>query len=114
MNAFEGENMQAKYSFLGYKIDLYFCDYKLAIEVYEKDHKHRDIHYEIERQKAIEKELDCKFVRVNPYKENLNIFKAIKKIHRNIKKSSKELKNRRINQKISNRKNFKKTIRSRV
>ena len=39
MDAFEGENIQTQYSVLGYKIDLYFHDYKLAIEVDEKGHK---------------------------------------------------------------------------
>ena len=38
MDVFEGENMQAQYSVLGYRIDVYFHDYKLAIEVDEKDH----------------------------------------------------------------------------
>ena len=33
IDAFEGENMQTRYSVLGYRIDLYFHDYKLAIEV---------------------------------------------------------------------------------
>ena len=32
-DAFERENMQTEYSVLGYKIDLYFYDYKHAIEV---------------------------------------------------------------------------------
>ena len=36
-DAFEGENMQTRYSILGYKRDLYFHDYKLAIEVDEFD-----------------------------------------------------------------------------
>ena len=31
MEVFEGENMQTQYSALGYKIDLYFYVYKLAI-----------------------------------------------------------------------------------
>ena len=56
-DAFEGKNMQTQYSDLGFKTDLYFCDYKLAIEVDEKGHKYRDINHETERQKAIEKEL---------------------------------------------------------
>lgn len=38
----------------------------------------------------MKKELNCKFIETNPNKENFNIFKAINKIHRNIKKSSKE------------------------
>ena len=53
MDAFEGENMQTQYSVLGYRIDLYFHDYKLAIEVDEKGHKDRNIDHEIQRQKAL-------------------------------------------------------------
>ena len=34
-NAFEGENMQTKYTVLNYRTDLYFHEYKLAIEVDE-------------------------------------------------------------------------------
>ena len=32
---FEGENIQTQYSVLGYRIGLYFHEYKLAIEVDE-------------------------------------------------------------------------------
>ena len=39
MDAFEGENMQTQYSVLGYRTDLHFHDYRLAIEVDEKGHK---------------------------------------------------------------------------
>ena len=66
MDAFEGENMQNQYSVLGYRIDLYFHDYKHAIEVDEKGHEDRNIDHEIKRQKAIEKELGCKFIIINP------------------------------------------------
>ena len=55
MDGFEGENMQTQYSVLGHKIDLYFHDYKLAIEVDEKGRKDRNIDHEIKRQKATEK-----------------------------------------------------------
>ena len=34
---------------------MYFPKYKLAIEIDEQGHQDRDIGYEIERQKAIEK-----------------------------------------------------------
>ena len=74
-DAFERENMQNEYSVLGYKIDLYFYDYKHAIEVDQKGHKNRDINHEIERQKTIEKKLDCKLIRNNPDKENVNILR---------------------------------------
>ena len=49
MDTFEEENMQTQYSVLDYKIDLYFHDYRLAIEVDEKGHEDRNIDYEIQR-----------------------------------------------------------------
>ena len=54
-DAFEGENMQTQYVFIGYRIDLYFHKYKLAIKVDELGHADRNLNYEIERQKAIER-----------------------------------------------------------
>ena len=54
-NAFEGENIKIHYRVLGYEIDIYFHDYKLAVEIDEKDYQNRDISREIERQKALEK-----------------------------------------------------------
>ena len=90
MDEFEGENMQTQYSVLGYRIDLYFHDYKLAIEVDKKSHKDRNIDHEIQRQKTLEKELDRKFIRIDPDEEDLNIFKAINEIHRHIKESIKQ------------------------
>ena len=50
-DVFEGENMQTQHSILGYKIDLYFYDYKLAKEVDEKGHKDKNIDHDIKRQK---------------------------------------------------------------
>ena len=89
-NAFEGENIQTHYRVLGYEIDIYFHDYKLTVEIDEKDHQDRDISCEIERQKALEKELGCKFIRINPDKENFSLFKAQNEIFRHIKESNKE------------------------
>ena len=54
---FEGEDMQTQYTVIGYKIDLYFHEYKLAIEVEELGHADRNINNEIERKKALEREL---------------------------------------------------------
>ena len=85
-DAFEEENMQTQYSVSGYKIDLYFHDYKLAIEVDEKGHKHRNIDHEIKRQKTLEEELSCEFIRINPVEEIFNSFKAINEIHRHSNK----------------------------
>ena len=63
---FEGENIQTQYGVLGYKIDLYFHEYKLANEIDELERTKRNIDNETERQKALEKELNCIFIRINP------------------------------------------------
>ena len=89
-DAFDWENTQTQYSVLGYRIDLYFYKYKLGIEVDELIHTNRNIDHEIERQKSLEKELNCVFIRINPDKKDCNIFKEINKIHRHIKKSFKK------------------------
>ena len=60
------------------------------MEIDEKDLQDRDISREIERQKALEKELICKFIRINPGKENFNVFKAQNEIFRHIKELNKK------------------------
>ena len=49
-----------------------------------------NIDYEIQRQEALERELNCLFIRINPDEKEFNIFKEINKIHRHIKKSSRK------------------------
>ena len=49
-DAFEGKNMQTQYSVLGYRINLYFHEYKLVIEVDELGHNDRNIDLEIQRE----------------------------------------------------------------
>ena len=80
-----------KYSVLTYRVDLYFHDYKLAIEVDEKGHKDRNEDYEKQIQKEIETELSCRFVRINHDEENFNISKFNSKIFTSIKNSLKKL-----------------------
>ena len=89
-DAFEGEDMQTQYSVLGYRIDLYFHKYKLAIEADELGHADRNPNNEIKRQKALERELYCVFIRINPNEKDFNIFNEINKIRRHIKKPSKK------------------------
>ena len=84
---FEGENIQIQNSILGYRIDLYFHEYKLAIEVDELNHNNRSYDYEIQRQKALERELNCVFIRINPDEKDFSIFKPINEIYRHIEKS---------------------------
>ena len=86
-DTFEGENIQTQYTVIGYRTDLYFHEYKLAIKVDELGHNDRNIYSEIPRQRAIKKELGCIFIRINPDAEDFNIFKKINKIHKHNKKS---------------------------
>ena len=86
-DAFERENIQGQYSVWGYRFDLYCHEYKLVIEVDELGRADRNINTEIERQKALEKELNCVFIRINPDEKDFNIFKEISKIHRHIQKN---------------------------
>ena len=90
-DTFEGENIQTQYSVLGYRIDLYFHEYKLAIEVDELGHTNRNISNETERQKALEKELNCIFIRINSDEQDFNILEEINKIHRHIQSHLKNL-----------------------
>ena len=82
-DAFEGENMQTQYTVLNYRIDLYFW-------IDELGHNDRNTDYEVQRQRALERELNCVFIRVNPDAVDFNIFREINKLHRHIKKSSKK------------------------
>ena len=55
-----------------FRIDVYFTEYLLAIEIDEKDHTDRDLIFEEKRQEALEKKLGCKFIRINTSKEGYN------------------------------------------
>ena len=78
---FSTKEISFQHFVLGYRIDAYFLKYKLAVEVDEKEHNDRDLKSEIEKQKVLEKELDCKFIRINPYRENFSIFNKISRIY---------------------------------
>ena len=86
--------MQTQYIVIDYKIDLYFHKHKLAIEVDELGHADRNMNNEIERQKTLEKELNCVFIRINPDEKDFNIFKEINKIYRHITQLKKKTKNK--------------------
>ena len=83
---FSAEEIILQHNVLSSRTDAYFPKYKLAIEVDEQGNNDRDIVYETERQKAIEKDLGCKFIRNNPANENFNIFVEIGKIQNYIVK----------------------------
>ena len=56
-----------------FRIDIYFTKYCLAVEIDEKGHTDRDLIFEEKRQKALEKKLNCTFIRINTSKENFDV-----------------------------------------
>ena len=53
-----------------FRIDIYFTKYCLAVEIDEKGHTDRDLIFEQKRQEALEKKLNCTFIRINTSREN--------------------------------------------
>ena len=53
-----------------FRIDIYFTEYFLAVEIDEKGHTDRDLILEEKRQKVLEKKLNCTFITINTSKEN--------------------------------------------
>ena len=95
IDAFKGEDIQIQYTVLEYRIDLYFYEYKLAIEIDELDHNDRNTDYEIKRQRETEKELNCVFIRTNPDAADFNMNRLKDQICKHIIKSKEEkLKNK--------------------
>ena len=81
------EKILLQYFVLNYKIDSYFPEHKLAIEIDEKGHTDRKINYEIERKNKVKEKLGCKFIRINPDQKDYDIFVEIGKINNYIVKS---------------------------
>ena len=48
-----------------FRIDIYFSECFLAVEIDEKRHTDKDIIFEEKRQKALEKKIGCTFIRIN-------------------------------------------------
>ena len=53
------------HKYILFRIDIYYSEYSLAVEIDEKGHTDRDFIFEEKRQKALEKKLGCKFIRIN-------------------------------------------------
>ena len=85
---------------LSYRIDLYFLDYRLAIEVDGFNHYVRDIEKESKRQKYIEKKLNCNFIWNDPYENNFNVLKLLIKYIDKFKNHVKDYLINRISKKI--------------
>ena len=55
------------------RIDVYFTKYCLTIEIDEKGHIDRDFDLKKKRQEALQKKLNCTFIRINTSKENFDV-----------------------------------------
>ena len=64
----------------------------INLQVDQLGHADRNIDNEIERQKTLEKELNCVFIRINPDEKDFNILKETNKMHRHIFKKSVRIK----------------------
>ena len=77
--------MLTQWNVLGFRVDLYFHEYELPIEVDENRHSDMSIDYEIKRQKEIKQGLGCKFIRVLAEKDDIDVFRTINEIFNHIK-----------------------------
>ena len=71
--AFEGEIMYTQYCVQNKRLDFYFSEHKLGVEIDECGHADRDFEYKQSRQLMIEKKLGCKIIRINPDAADFNI-----------------------------------------
>ena len=69
--------------------DVYFTKYFLAVEIDEKGHTDRDLIFEEKRQKALEKKLNCEFIRINTSRENYDASYEASRIQTFISNSNK-------------------------
>ena len=68
-----------------FRIDTYFTKYCLAVEIDEKGHTDRDLKFEEKRQEALEKKLNCTFIRINTSRENFDADYEASEIQVNLK-----------------------------
>ncbi|HYT45385.1 MAG TPA: DUF559 domain-containing protein [Methylomirabilota bacterium] len=69
-----------QYKVAPYYVDLYFPDYRIAVECDEEGHRKYTQEVEFKRQSYIEQTLGCIFVRYNPDSLNFNIGDVINQI----------------------------------
>ena len=58
-----------------FRIDVYFSEYLLAVEIDKKGNIDRGLPFEEKRQEALEKNLGCKFIRINTSKKGNRNYK---------------------------------------
>ena len=87
--AFEGEIIITQYCIENKRIDAYFSEYKLGIEIDEYNHESRNFNYEKSRQLMIESH-EITIIRTNPDAADFDMNKLINQIHMHISQSNKE------------------------
>ncbi len=78
--AFQHLRTIQQYKVAPYYVDLYFPDYRTAVECDEEGHRKYTQEVERKRQNYIEQRLSCAFVRYNPDAPNFNIGDVINQI----------------------------------
>ena len=87
--AFEGEIILTQYCIENKRIDAYFSEYKLGIEIDEYNHESRNFNYEKSRQLMIESH-GVTIIRSNPHAADVDMNKLINDIYKHISQSNKE------------------------
>ena len=89
--AFKTETMIEQYNVNSYRIDLYFPEYKLAVECDELHHQtNKNNIKDKQREEEIKKLINCTFIRYNPFDKNFNIFVLINQIYKFISLQTKQ------------------------
>ena len=70
-------SFEAQYKILSYRIDLYFHDCKLAIEVDKKSRQWRKYWLWNKKKKAIKQEIGYEFIRIDSDQEGFDVFRVI-------------------------------------
>ena len=86
--AFEGEIILTQYCIENKRIDAYFSEYKLGIEVDEYNHEGRNSNYEKSRQLMIESH-GITIIRTNPDAADFDMNRLIDRIYKHIIESTK-------------------------
>uniref|UniRef100_A0A6C0LNZ0 Bro-N domain-containing protein n=1 Tax=viral metagenome TaxID=1070528 RepID=A0A6C0LNZ0_9ZZZZ len=82
LKTFDGHVMIPQYKVDNYRIDLFFPEYKLAIECDEQHHlRKNNIEADRIRQSNIFMNLRCNFIRFNPYEKDFDLFKLLNEIY---------------------------------
>ena len=86
--------------YIAFRVDVYFSEDNVSVELDEKGHTDKDSIFEKKRQEALEKNIDCKFITTNPNKEDYDVFYEIGRMQRFIS----EFKKKRLKEQTPNKK----------